>query len=37
MHGDRIYFTDQNLNDRQTTSIEGTNSHFQLHFKQFIA
>ena len=37
MHGDRILFTDQNLNAEQTISVEGTNSHFQHHFKQFIA
>ena len=37
MHGQRIYFTDQNLNHEQTNSVDGTFSHFQHHFKQFIA
>lgn len=37
MHGDRIYFTDQNLNPEHPASIDGTNSHFQAHFKTFIS
>ena len=37
MHGDRIFFTDQNLNPDQSISIEGTNSHFQHNFKNFLS
>lgn len=37
MHGDRIYFTDQNLNPDQPISIEGTNSNFQHNFKTFLS
>lgn len=37
MHGDRIYFSDQNLNPDQPISIEGTNSHFQHNFKIFLS
>lgn len=37
MHGDRIYFSDQNLNAEQPVAVEGTNSHFQHHFKNFLS
>ena len=37
MHGDQIFFTDQNLNAEQPISVEGTNSHFQHRFKLFIS
>jgi hypothetical protein len=37
MHGDRITFTNQNLNPEQPSAIEGTNSHFQHHFKAFLS
>lgn len=34
MNGERIYFTDQNLNEQGL--VEGTNSHFQHTFKHFL-
>lgn len=37
MHGDRIFYTDQNLNSEQPSSIEGTNSYFQRYFKAFLS
>ncbi len=37
MQGDRIFFSDQNLNAEQPMAIEGTNSHFQHHFKAFLS
>jgi DNA replicative helicase MCM subunit Mcm2 (Cdc46/Mcm family) len=36
MQGERIYFSDQNLNSEQSTLIEGTNIHFQHTFKSFL-
>ena len=36
MHGDRFYFTEQNLNAEHPVNIEGTNSNFQHGFKAFI-
>lgn len=37
MHGDKIFFSDQNLNPEQPMSMEGTNSHFQHKFKEFLS
>ena len=37
MNGDRIFFSDQNLNPDQPMSMEGTNSHFQHYFKAFLS
>lgn len=37
MHGDRINYTNQNLNFEQPSAIDGTNSHFQHHFKAFLS
>ena len=34
MNGERIYFSDQNLNEQGL--VEGTNSHFQHTFKHFL-
>lgn len=36
MNGERIYFSDQNLNSDQQSLIEGTNTHFMHTFKTFL-
>ncbi len=37
MQGERIYFSDQNLNsEQQPALVEGTNTHFQHTFKTFL-
>lgn len=37
MHGDRIFYADQNLNSEQPSSNENTNSYFQRLFKSFLS
>ena len=37
MHGDRVFWTEQNLNAEHPVTIESTNSHFQHHFKAFVS
>ena len=36
MHGEQIYYSDQNLIGEPPMGVEGTNTHFQNGFKQFI-
>lgn len=36
MNGERVYFSDQHLNPEQPNLIEGTNTHFQHTFKNFL-
>jgi DNA replicative helicase MCM subunit Mcm2 (Cdc46/Mcm family) len=38
MNGERVYFSDQNLNtsDAGSMLVEGTNTHFQHTFKNFL-
>ena len=37
MHGEKIYFSDQNLVQDSSVPVEGTNTHFKQNFKNFIA
>lgn len=37
MHGDRIFFSNQNLNSEDPNSIPGTNTNFQRNFKIFLS
>jgi hypothetical protein len=37
MHGERVYFSEQNLNSEPQAHIEGTNTHFQASFKNFLS
>lgn len=37
MNGERIYFSNQNLNVESQQMVEGTNTHFQNTFKTFLS